>query len=1112
MKIRSCFPLLLVLTVLGFQSHSSATVRIGILYQDNYNPHSELDSLAGVIDACNGFTAKLIPVDEAGDLSKFDILWYHRADTGAIRADELTLGERLLPYVKSGGRLILTMDAVRLLNSWAIEPTPVQSAHYNAVDEGFGRKAGFHAFREHPLFRQMFGGAYVWHGKQDNQCRLSGFFDNTQPVAPGSKVIACFWEYIYYRPEQKLVWETPVGEGRILSVGGCLYYGQPNFNRLLLQQFTNNMLDYMGPLKSKQKAFYWGDHRPDTVKISTETAIRNLRGGEEWKLSPTGDKLKWIAAGNASIDLAGRRQLLIAREKGGIEEIWTHPVMSLRDYDVKIEVAATGKEISLSQLSPEIELRPNAIIRTYTIPGNRLREIITTDIHEPLSVIHYEWEGKKIDRISVGFKSNLRFMWPYDESATGKLSYQWSDKLNAFLINDARNEFVSLVGSNQKGVIKNISPDTHSVKALMEFNVSDRHAFDIFLASGNEGLKNCILTYRKFLKRPIELFNSSELYYKEYLNSLVGIKTPDSLLNQGYRWALTSACQFLVNTPGIGYSLMAGYSSSARGWNGAQKISGRPGYAWYFGRDSEWSAMAFKNAGDFGTVRAVLENLIKYQQIDGKIYHELTTSGSVHYDASDATPLFVHLVSLYVKASGDIDFIKKHISSVHRAMDYCYSTDTDQDRLIEITNVGHGWLEGGNLYGSQTEFYLAGIWQRALEDAGYLAGLAGNGDKQQKYILDAAAVKKVINNGFWNEKGYYNYGKKSNGSYTDQLIALACVPAYLGVTDPGRSRKMLLEFSSPRFSTDWGVRMADKTDSSFDPGAYHSGSIWPLFTGWISLAEYRQKMYLQGYNHLLDNIQNYRLFSPGRMPEVINGLKYELSGVTPHQCWSETMITQALIEGLFGFIPDAIHNHVTLAPRLPADWNETEITNLRCGNNRLSMTMKKNAGRLLYQLETAKDLDLLFNPAFAPGTNIKSVTIDGRDTPFKIIQTETHTEVSILTKLKKQVLIEIKLIEGASVLAVRHLSNLGDTTSSFRIIDQELHGEELKVSLEALPGSSHSLRFYLPKGYLSTRGIDNMHKVTDSVYEANVAFDKSGTSYIKKTIYIKPDNSKSASY
>ena len=101
---------------------------------------------------------------------------------------------------------------------------------------------------------------------------------------------------------------------------------------------------------------------------------------------------------------------------------------------------------------------------------------------------------------------------------------------------------------------------------------------------------------------------------------------------------------------------MAGYSTTARGWDGRHKISGRPGYAWYFGRDSEWSGFAIDNYGDFKSIKQQLLFLQKYQDIYGKIFHEISTSGVVHYDAADATPLYIILAAHYFRSSGDIEF------------------------------------------------------------------------------------------------------------------------------------------------------------------------------------------------------------------------------------------------------------------------------------------------------------------------------------------------------------------------------------------------------------------------------------------------------------------------
>ncbi len=203
----------------------------------------------------------------------------------------------------------------------------------------------------------------------------------------------------------------------------------------------------------------------------------------------------------------------------------------------------------------------------------------------------------------------------------------------------------------------------------------------------------------------------------------------------------------MQTTPGIGTSLMAGFGTTARGWNGNQKISGRPGYAWYFGRDGQWSAMAINAYGDFAMVKESLETFIRFQDISGKIYHELSSSGAAHYDAADATPLFIILTAHYLKYSGDSAYIRYRWPEIKKALTFCHSTDSDKDGLIENTNVGHGWIEGGPLFNTHTEFYLAGTWAAALDAAAYLAKHIGLKEATQ-YAEDAGKVKNIIDRDF----------------------------------------------------------------------------------------------------------------------------------------------------------------------------------------------------------------------------------------------------------------------------------------------------------------------------------------------------------------------------
>ena len=55
--------------------------------------------------------------------------------------------------------------------------------------------------------------------------------------------------------------------------------------------------------------------------------------------------------------------------------------------------------------------------------------------------------------------------------------------------------------------------------------------------------------------------------------------------------------------------------------------STRPGFGWFFGRDSLYTLYAVNSYGDFALAREELEFLLKRQRADGKIMHEFSADG-----------------------------------------------------------------------------------------------------------------------------------------------------------------------------------------------------------------------------------------------------------------------------------------------------------------------------------------------------------------------------------------------------------------------------------------------------------------------------------------------------
>ncbi len=112
-----------------------------------------------------------------------------------------------------------------------------------------------------------------------------------------------------------------------------------------------------------------------------------------------------------------------------------------------------------------------------------------------------------------------------------------------------------------------------------------------------------------------EVYAKHAARYEEMRGNLTAIRTPDVGLNEAFAWAETSIEQLRAKAKPSGeIGLVAGYYSSGD--------SARPGFGWYFGRDSLYTLYAVNGFGDFKLTREELEFLMKRQRDDGKIMHE----------------------------------------------------------------------------------------------------------------------------------------------------------------------------------------------------------------------------------------------------------------------------------------------------------------------------------------------------------------------------------------------------------------------------------------------------------------------------------------------------------
>jgi glycogen debranching enzyme len=417
--------------------------------------------------------------------------------------------------------------------------------------------------------------------------------------------------------------------------------------------------------------------------------------------------------------------------------------------------------------------------------------------------------------------------------------------------------------------------------------------------------------------------------YKKLLANSTMIETPDKALNEAFQWATISIEQLRARVRGTNETgLVAGYYSSAD--------SARPGFGWFFGRDSLYTLYAINGYGDFALSRAELEFLIHRQRADGKIMHEYSqTAADVDwqsfpymYAAADSTPLLLLAIDDYVKASGDTAFLTANRDAIEKA--WAFETDpahdTDHDGIYD-NSQGTGWVEGWPGEMPHQEIYLALLDQQASAAMADIEKLIGNTDKSTAAQQRADTIAKTIEKEYYDpEKSCYAFSHNADGSQDRTSTVYPAMAWWSGKSILAHPEGCLKQLAAHTLNTDWGLRDVSNDEKIYDGMSYHQGSVWPLFTGWAALAEYRGGQPLAGYQMLMENANLTWAQDLGADTELLSGDFYVPMGrSTSHQLWSSAMVITPTLRGLFGISIDAQTKTITVNPHLPAQWDHAAV-------------------------------------------------------------------------------------------------------------------------------------------------------------------------------------------
>ncbi|MEG9435420.1 glycogen debranching protein [Edaphobacter sp. HDX4] len=749
---------------------------------------------------------------------------------------------------------------------------------------------------------------------------------------------------------------------------------------------------------------------------------------------------------NRPFSVTGQRGAILGQQDGSFE-LWLLPVKILHNARLTATLEGYETTIDLNEHASEIEVRPDHTTITYSHAGITVKQHMfvprSASPGVATALVVFEIHAIRPAVMTLQFEPSVERQWPAPNFGRPSASWMRADSGGIYtLATDNPNFFgmVAMPGSDP-GPLR---PYQERPKTLpLEFHIhydpakDDGRFFPLLAAvtgvSGRPELTQAQLRERLLdaASKVPALYRSTADFFDHFFESRLTAHTPDHQLDEAMEWA-----EIAIEQAKVAYS--AGFGL-AGGWY-TSGDSARPGFGWFFGRDTLWTLYAVNSYGDFQLSREAMSFLLAHQRADGKMMHEYSQTADLvdweHlpylYAAADSTPLFVMQMADYVKESGDLSYLREHWNNVKNAYAFTRAHTTHG---VYDNSQGTGWVEEWLPKLPHQEIYLAALDQQSSESMAMLARLMNDPSLATEAAQKAKTIGEYLAS-YRKNDGFYSFSRNSDDTFDGRHTIFPAVAWWSGNLKLPLAGQMLDSWAGPGFATDWGLRSMEQGEQTYDPISYHHGSVWPLYTGWAVLAEYRAGRSQAAFAGLKQNATLTWLQDPGAVTEVLSGEFYQpLGRSSSHQLWSSAMVLTPAVRGLFGVEADRSTGRLRVDPQLPPQWTEATLNNVPFGDARLTVTMHRVGSKLEVEASSEKPVKLclersedFFNEA-----------------PCRAVEARSHS-------------LEIPLPPVELGLETEE-TTVGDSTQQPKVLRQEYGDRYLRLRLQ-IPGG-HSAKLFL---------------------------------------------------
>src|SRR5690606_31727527 len=459
------------------------------------------------------------------------------------------------------------------------------------------------AFRAHPLFHGLGAGTYTWWAAEGEEYTVVAY---RRPAWPErGRVVAVERSYIHVNPDRATIWEydaAPEGASgdaaaawpRVLCIGAYLPFATADtLFRAQTDRLARNALWYAAGREEARHA----PRRRGRWRVRAP-GVREDASRAPPDPPPLAEPLPPMTVqpgvvdedGGAPFTLAGRRGFAAGTLDGAATEVWLHPLRAFK----ALRVDAALREASVT---------PAGVERRLDAGGRDVVEKLFIPLELPAAVL--EWSAPDGAELRVEWTADLRLTWPYPAGALGSL--RWRRDGRALLVRvDEPDDAAAFILSREPDVFEvgdDAEAEGPAIRIRLELRLAPGESVRLAAACTTEGDDDLAATLAALRSLPA-LVRARTGALSRLRQSTLSVSSPDPLAAEAVEWAKARLDAYRAETPGVGRSLVAGYWTSRPGWN-----DGRPGYAWYFGRDEAWTALGSLAAGQLEAAAEVLRFL-----------------------------------------------------------------------------------------------------------------------------------------------------------------------------------------------------------------------------------------------------------------------------------------------------------------------------------------------------------------------------------------------------------------------------------------------------------------------------------------------------------------------